>query len=58
MICVAFFPKFCQNSTSLLHLVNSSHHGAVGTASAWQTRGHGFKPVMMRYIFWGKYPGA
>ena len=54
------FPKFCQNSTLLLHLVDSSHHGAVGSVSAWQTRlgGCGFEPVVMRYIFRGKYPGA
>ena len=42
----------------LLHLVNSSHHGAIGSASAWQTRGRWFEPVMMRHIFSGKYPGA
>ena len=36
---VAFFSKFCQISTLSLHLVNSSHHGVVGSASAWQTRG-------------------
>ena len=36
--------KFCQISTLLLHSVNSSHHGAVGSASAWQTRGRGFEP--------------
>ena len=52
------FSKFCQNSVLLLHLVNSSHHSAVGTASAWQTRGRGFEPGPMRYIFSGKYPGA
>ena len=55
MICVAFFFQV-QNSTLLLHLVISSRHGAVGSASAWQTRGHGFEPVLMRYIFSGKYP--
>ena len=48
MICVAFF--FCQISTLLLHLVNSSHHGAVGSASTWQTRVCGFEPGLMRYI--------
>ena len=53
-----FFPKVCQISTLLLHLVNSSHHGAVGSASAWQTRGRGFEPVLMRYSLRGKYPGA
>ena len=42
----------------LFHLVNSSHHGAVGSASAWQTRGGGFEPVLMRYIFSGKYHGT
>ena len=35
----------------LLHLVNSSHHGAVGSVSAWQTRGRAFEHVLMRYIF-------
>ena len=55
---VAFFYKFCQISTLLLHLVNSSHHGAVGSASAWQTRGRGFEPVLKPYILSGKYPGA
>ena len=58
ILCVAFFPKFCQISTLLLHLVNSSHNGAVGGASAWQTRGRGFEPVLKRYIFSGKYPSA
>ena len=38
--------------------VNSSHHGAVGNAFAWQTRGLGFEPVLMCYSFSGKYPGA
>ena len=58
MIYVAFFYKFCQIFTILLHLVNYIHHGAVGSASAWQTRGRGFEPVLMRYIFGGAYPGA
>ena len=52
---VLFF-KFCQNSTLTLHLVISSHHGAVGSAPAWQNRGRGFEPVLMRYIFSRKYP--
>ena len=54
------FHMFCQIFTLLLHLVNSNHDGAlaVGSASAWQTRGRGFEPVLMRYIFSGKYPGA
>ena len=34
------------------------HHGTVGSASAWQTRGRGFEPGVMRYIFSEKYPGA
>ena len=50
--------KFWQFSTLLLNLVNSSHHGAVGSASAWKTRGRGYEPVPMRYIFIGKYPVA
>ena len=54
-MCVAFFPKFYQNYTLSLHLVNSSHHGAIGSASVWQTRGRGFERVL---IFSGKYPGA
>ena len=55
-----FLSQFCQNCTLLLHLVNSSDHGAVGSAAAsvWQTRGRGFEPVLMRYIFNGKYLGA
>ena len=53
-----FFYKFRQNSTLLLHLVKSSHHGAVGSAFAWHTRGREIEPVMMRYSFSGKYPGA
>ena len=54
-----FFLQILLNiNLLLLHLVNSSHHGAVGSASAWQTRGRGFEPVLMRYIFSGKYPGA
>ena len=52
------FSKFWQISTLLLHLVNCSHHRAVVSASAWQTRGRGFEPVLMPYIFSGKYPGA
>ena len=38
-LCCVFFRKFCQISTLLFHLVNSSHQGAVGSASLWQTRG-------------------
>ena len=46
-------------TTSLFHLVNSGHHGPVGSASAWQTRGRVFEPaLLMRYISSGKYPGA
>ena len=37
------FSKFCQISTI-------NRHGAVGSASAWQTRGRGLKPVLMRYF--------
>ena len=54
MCCV--FNKFCQISTLSFHLVNSRHHGAVGNASAWQTRGREFEPVLMRYIFSAKCP--
>ena len=45
------FYKFCQISTLVLHLVKPSHHGTVGSASAWQTRDRGFEPVLMHYIF-------
>ena len=41
-----------------LQILPNLHHGAVGSASAWQTRGPEFEPVLMRYIFSGKYPGA
>ena len=50
--------RFCLKILPKLHLVYSSHHGAVDSASAWQTRGRWFEPVLMRYIFSGKYPGA
>ena len=30
----------------------------IGSASAWQTQGRGFEPVLMRYISCGKYHGA
>ena len=45
------------NSTLLLPFTNL-HHGAVGSASAWQTRYRGFEPGQMRFIFREKYPGA
>ena len=38
-----FTNSACQYSTLLLHLVKSSHHGAVGSVSAWQTRCRGFE---------------
>ena len=44
-------------STLILHLSNLLH-GAVGSASVWQTRGFGFEPTLMRYIFSGKYPSV
>ena len=61
-----FFPNFAKSplyySILLLHFITpfgySSCHGAVGSVSAWQTRGSGFEPVLRRYIFGGKYPGA
>ena len=31
---------------------------SVGSASAWQTRGRGLEPVLMRYIYSGKFSGA
>ena len=55
VICVAFFSKLCQISTLFFHSVNSSHHGAVGSASAWQTRDREFEPVLTHYLFSGKY---
>ena len=63
IICVAFFFQILPNlhglhpldSFSYL-LLHSSHHGSVGSASAWQTRGLWIEPVLMRYIFSGKYP--
>ena len=57
-MCCVFFSKFCQIPTLLPYSEISSHPGAVGSASAWQTRGSGFEPVLMRYIFSGKYPGG
>ena len=58
IICVAVCYKFCQISSLLLLLVNSSHHGKNGSASAWPTRGRDFKPVLKRYNFSGKNPSA
>ena len=46
-----FFPNSAKSL--LLHIVNGTHldilcrHGAVGSASAWQTRGRGFEPVLL-----------
>ena len=57
-LCFVFFSKFCQISTLVLHLVDPSHRGAVGSASAWQTRGRGFEHVLMRYIFSGNIRGG
>ena len=56
--CVVFFSQILPNFILLLPLVNSSHRAIAGSASAWQTRGCGFEPVPMRYIFRGKYPGG
>ena len=50
-LCCVFFSKFCQISILLLHLVNSSNHGGFGRSSARQTRGRGFEPGLMRFIF-------
>ena len=41
-----------------IYLVNSGYHGAVGSASAWKTRGHVFEPVLMRFYLCEKYPGS
>ena len=59
-LCCVLFSKSCQISTLLLHLVEkfSSHHDALGSESACQTRGRGVKPLLMRSIFSGKNPGA
>ena len=50
------FSKFCRISTLKLHLVCAyfSHHGSVGKASAWQTRGRGFEPRLKPGIFVAK----
>ena len=48
-MCCVFF-KFCQISTLLPQLINSSYHGAVGSVSAWKTRGCGFEAEPMRYF--------
>ena len=44
------FSQILPNVHFIIPLVNSSHHGAVGSASAWRTRGCGFEPVLMRFI--------
>ena len=49
VICVAFLP-ILPNLHNLLV--------PVGYASAWQTRGRGLEPLMLRCIFSLKYPGA
>ena len=54
--CVAFFLQILPNihfGTPFSKL--SSLEGAVGSTSAWHTRGVS-EPVLMRYIFSGKYP--
>ena len=55
LYCV-FFSKFGQITTLLLNLVKSSHNGAVGNASVWQTRGRGFEPVLIPYILMENIP--
>ena len=61
-LCFIFF-KILAN----LHLITpfgllqfgySSDNGAVGSASAWQTRGRGFEHVLMRYTFRGNNSGS
>ena len=46
ILCCVCFSKVCQISTLLLHFVNSSHHGAVGSASTWHTQGRGFELLL------------
>ena len=41
-----------------LHFITPyfSHRGPVGSAFAWQTRGHGFEPVLVLEIFFVSQP--
>ena len=49
-LCCVFFPNSDEAPFYYSILQKSSHHcRAVGSASAWQTPGCGFEPVMMRY---------
>ena len=60
IFCVAFFTssaKFPRYPFTKFSCTKFSYFGSVGSVSAWQTRGHGFEHVLMRYIFSGKYPG-
>ena len=49
MICDVFFLQIVPK----LHFITPyfSHRGPVGSPSAWQTRGHGFEPVLVLEIF-------
>ena len=47
MICVAFL-QILPKIHFITPFIKSSHHGAVGSASAWQTRGSRVELVMMR----------
>ena len=45
-LCCVFFTNSAKSPVYYsIQLVNSSRHGAVGGASAWQTRGCGFEPL-------------
>ena len=55
MICDAFFLQIL----SKLHFITPyfGHRGPVGSASAWQTRDHGFEPVrnLNFFLFLSQY---
>ena len=54
MICDAFFLQILPK----LHFITPyfRHRCPVGSASAWQTRGHGFEPVLVLDIFFVSQP--
>ena len=54
------FIQFLQNLnfSTPFKSANSSHQGAVGSASAWQTGDRWLELVLMPYIFSGKNRGA
>ena len=42
---------FTNSAKTPLYYSIISHRGPVGSPSAWQTRGHGFEPVLVLEIF-------